>query len=151
MKNQKIRITKEFNFEMAHILWNYDGKCKNIHGHSYKLLVTVIGKPINDPKNIKDGMVIDFGDLKKIVNQLIINTHDHALAVNANSPHKDIFREEFNIDLKQLKPYQPTAENMIIEFAELISRELPILVNLHSLKLYETATSYVEWFASDND
>jgi 6-pyruvoyltetrahydropterin/6-carboxytetrahydropterin synthase len=49
----KIRLTKEFNFEMAHALWNYDGLCKNIHGHSYKLLVTVIGEAITDKKNPK--------------------------------------------------------------------------------------------------
>jgi len=147
----KIRITKEFNFEMAHVLWNYDGKCKNIHVHSYKLFVTVIGIPIQDSTNQKDGMVIDFGDLKKIIKELIIDTHDHSLAVNANSPHKDIFRAEFKIDLKQLKHYQPTAENMIIEFAEVIMAKLPETVKLFSLKLHETASSFVEWYASDNE
>ena len=60
----KVRVTKQFNFEAAHALWNYDGKCKNIHGHTYKLFVTVIGKPINNNKDPKHGMVIDFGDLK---------------------------------------------------------------------------------------
>jgi 6-pyruvoyltetrahydropterin/6-carboxytetrahydropterin synthase len=52
----KIRVSKEFHFEMAHALWNYDGPCKNIHGHSYKLIVTVIGTPLNDPNNPKNGM-----------------------------------------------------------------------------------------------
>ena len=62
-----IRITKQFNFETGHALYGYDGKCTNVHGHSYKLSVTVIGKPIEDTCNVKYGMVIDFGDLKKIV------------------------------------------------------------------------------------
>jgi len=150
MNHQKIRITKEFNFEMAHALWNYDGKCKNIHGHSYKLFVTVTGYPINNSENPKNGMVLDFGDLKKIVNSKIIEKHDHALAINSNSPHKEIFKPEFNFEIKQLKNYQPTAENLIVEFAEILSNELPENVKLHSLKLYETSTSYVEWFASDN-
>ncbi|MBP7509547.1 MAG: 6-carboxytetrahydropterin synthase, partial [Prolixibacteraceae bacterium] len=44
----KIRVTKYYDFEMAHALWNYDGLCKNIHGHSYKLHITVIGEPIDD-------------------------------------------------------------------------------------------------------
>ncbi len=61
----KIRLTKQFAFEMAHSLWNYDGLCKNIHGHSYKLDVTVIGKPIDDESNNKQGMVMDFIDLKR--------------------------------------------------------------------------------------
>ena len=61
----KIRITKQFSFETGHALYGYDGKCKNVHGHSYKLSVTVIGTPITDTTNVKYGMVIDFSDLKK--------------------------------------------------------------------------------------
>lgn len=64
-KMSKIRITKQFSFETGHALYGYDGKCKNVHGHSYKLSVTVIGIPITDTNNVKYGMVIDFGDLKK--------------------------------------------------------------------------------------
>jgi len=150
MKAQKIRLTKEFNFEMAHALWNYDGKCKNIHGHSYKLIVTIIGYPINDETNTKNGMVIDFGIIKQIVKSKIIDNHDHALAVDKNTPLATIFNHNLNFDLKQLKNYQPTAENMIIEFAEILTKELPENVKLHSLKLYETATSCAEWFADDN-
>ena len=62
---QKIRITKEFKFETGHALYGYDGLCKNVHGHSYKLSVTVLGSPIIDSKQTKNGMVIDFSDLKK--------------------------------------------------------------------------------------
>jgi 6-pyruvoyltetrahydropterin/6-carboxytetrahydropterin synthase len=69
----KIRLTKEFDFEMAHSLLNYDGLCKHIHGHSYKLAVTVIATPNYDKSSPKRGMVMDFGDLKKIVKQKIID------------------------------------------------------------------------------
>ncbi len=63
-----IRVTKEFPFEMAHALWNYDGPCRNVHGHSYRLFVTLSGKPPIDVEgNPKNGMVIDFSDLKSIV------------------------------------------------------------------------------------
>ena len=68
----KIRVTKFYDFEMAHALWNYDGLCKNIHGHSYKLFVTVIGEPINNENDNKNGMVIDFSDLKKIVKEKLL-------------------------------------------------------------------------------
>ena len=146
----KIRITKEFHFEMAHALWNYDGKCKNIHGHSYKLFVTVIGTPISDSKNPKNGMVMDFSDLKKIVNKYIIDTHDHAIAVNSDSPHKNIFKNEYNFDIIQIKNYQPTCENMVIEFAEILQNHLPNDVSLYSIRLYETATSFAEWYSNDN-
>ena len=63
----KVQLTKQFDFEMAHALMNYDGHCKNIHGHSYKLYITVEGEPNPDEKSSKCGMVMDFGDLKKIV------------------------------------------------------------------------------------
>ena len=62
-----IRLTKEFSFEMAHTLDGYDGPCREIHGHSYRLFVTVKGRPKDDPSDSKCGMVIDFGDLKRIV------------------------------------------------------------------------------------
>ena len=68
----KIRVTKEFNFEIAHALWNYDGPCANIHGHSYRMFVTVIGEPISVSENPKNGMVIDFGDLKKLLNKKLL-------------------------------------------------------------------------------
>ena len=71
-----IRITKQFTFETGHALYGYDGKCKNVHGHSYKLSVTVIGTPISDLNNVKFGMVIDFGDLKKIVKEEIVDIFD---------------------------------------------------------------------------
>ena len=71
--NNTIRITKEFKFETGHALYGYDGLCKNVHGHSYKLAVTIIGQPISEAKHVKLGMVMDFGDLKKIVEEGIVN------------------------------------------------------------------------------
>ncbi|MEQ3662915.1 MAG: 6-carboxytetrahydropterin synthase [Flavobacterium sp.] len=146
-----IRITKQFTFETGHALYGYDGKCKNVHGHSYKLSVTVIGKPITDISNVKYGMVIDFTDLKKIVKEEIVDNFDHATVFNKNTPHIELAKE-----LKDrghhviLVNYQPTSENMVIDFAEKISKRLPNNINLFSLKLQETETSFAEWFASDN-
>ncbi|MCK0130337.1 6-carboxytetrahydropterin synthase [Flavobacteriaceae bacterium F08102] len=146
----KIRVTKHFDFETAHALYGYDGKCKNIHGHSYQLYVTVIGEPINDATHVKNGMVIDFGDLKRIVNTEIIDLFDHATVLNNNSPHKALAKSiEAHSSKVILVNYQPTSENLIIDFAQRIQRNLPKSVTLHSLKLYETNNSYAEWFASD--
>lgn len=146
-----IRITKLFTFETGHALHGYDGKCKNVHGHSYKLEVTVIGSPINDNSNTKHGMVIDFGDLKKIVNKEIINEFDHATVFNKNTPHLELAQEMQNRGHNViLVNYQPTSENMVIDFAQKISAKLPSYVKLHSLKLKETDTSFAQWFASDN-
>lgn len=146
-----IRITKQFSFETGHALYGYDGKCKNVHGHSYKLFVTVIGKPITDKNNVKYGMVIDFTDLKKIVREEIVDIFDHATVFNQNTPHLELANE-----LKQrdhhviLVDYQPTSENMVIDFADKIKKRLPSEIMLHSLKLQETESSYAEWFAADN-
>lgn len=146
-----IRITKSFTFETAHALHGYDGKCRNLHGHSYSLFVTVIGRPITDADHVKHGMVIDFGDLKKIVKEEVVDVFDHASVFNKNTPHLELGKhlEQLGHDIIFVD-YQPTTEMMIIDFAEKISKRLPENIKLHSLKLQETATSYAEWFASDN-
>ncbi len=147
----KIRITKKFTFEAAHALYGYDGKCKNIHGHSYKLFVTIIGNPIKDSNNVKFGMIIDFSDLKKIVKSEIVEEFDHSVIFNKNSPHKELAEDLIKNGHKViLANYQPTIEEMIIDFADRISSKLPPEIKLHSLKLEETETSYSEWFAADN-
>ncbi len=146
----KIRITKEFQFEMAHALWNYDGKCKNIHGHTYILYVSILGEPINDPTNSKNGMVMDFGELKKIIKSEIFDKHDHFVALNANSPHGEIKFEDYEIKNVQRKNYQPTCENMVLDFVNVIKSHLPKNVELVMLRLYETQTSFAEWRKEDN-
>jgi 6-pyruvoyltetrahydropterin/6-carboxytetrahydropterin synthase len=146
----KIRVTKQFNFESAHALWNYDGKCKNIHGHSYKLFVTVYGTPIFDPENVKHGMLIDFGDLKDIVKINIIDRFDHAVILNINAPYQEMIKVPQMFERFITTDYQPTCENMVCHFSEIIKRKLPHGVELFSLRLYETENSYAEWFANDN-
>jgi len=148
----KIRITKQFSFETGHALYGYDGKCKNVHGHSYRLNVTVIGTPISDNTNVKFGMVIDFSDLKKIVKEEIVDVFDHATVFNKNTPHVELAKELSERDHNVLLvDYQPTSEMMVIDFAKKIKNRLPNNIKLHSLKLQETASSYAQWFASDND
>lgn len=147
----KIRITKQFSFETGHALYGYDGKCKNVHGHSYKLSVTVIGEPITDSHNVKFGMVIDFSDLKKIVREEIVDLFDHATVFNKNTPHIELANELKNRGHHViLVEYQPTSENMVTDFAKKIQDRLPQSIQLHSLKLQETETSFAEWYASDN-
>ncbi|MCK9305751.1 MAG: 6-carboxytetrahydropterin synthase [Bacteroidales bacterium] len=144
----KIRITKEFRFEGAHALRDYDGKCRHIHGHSYALFVTVTGEPLNIKENPKDGMVMDFGLLKKLVNDKIIEKFDHALILRSDAPLAGELSETYSNVVTV--DFQPTCENLAIHFASLLSNSLPDDVNLHSVKLYETPTSYVEWIAQEN-
>src|SRR5690606_1078210 len=147
----KIRITKQFSFETGHALYGYDGKCKNVHGHSYKLFVTVIGSPIDDKHNVRNGMVIAFTDLKKNVKEEIVDVFDHATVFNKNTPHIELAQE-----LKDrghhviLVDYQPTSEKMVIDFMKKIKSRLPQNIELFSLRLQETDSSFAEWYASDN-
>jgi len=147
----KIRVTKEFGFESSHALQGYDGLCRNIHGHSYRLLVTISGTPVNEPQNPKNGMVMDFGDLKKIVREEIVNVYDHCIIINEDS------LPEQKEGLKKITeriicaPYQPTCENMVFDFATKIKNKLPENVRLERVVLYETPSSNAEWLCSDNE
>lgn len=147
---EKIRITKIFRFEMAHALIGYDGLCSNIHGHSYELRVTVSGEPEGDESSPKCGMLMDFSDLKKIVNGHIVERFDHSLVLNARADSALVEQLRKHYRKVELMPYQPTSERMLIHFAALIREQLPSGVSLYSLRLGETATSYAEWYAEDN-
>jgi len=146
----KIRITKMYDFEMAHVLKDYDGPCRNIHGHSYKLFVTITGTPITDPNSPKKGMVMDFKDLKAIVKTNIVDRFDHALVISSETDPVMIESMKKHMENVIIVDYQPTSENLIADFAGIIKSLLPDQVQLHNLRLWETATSYSEWFTEDN-
>jgi len=146
-----IRLTKEFRFEMAHALWNYDGLCRNLHGHSYILKVTVKGKPLTDSNNPKFGMVMDFGDLKAIVKQEILDVVDHAVLLYKDAAIEKVAQLPQMSERLIVVDYQPTCENLLFDFADKIKKRLPETVELYSLRLNETANSYAEWYAIDNE
>lgn len=145
----KIRISKEFTFDMAHALHEYDGLCRNIHGHTYKLRVTLIGEPITD-NSPKKGMVMDFNILKEIVKKPIVDRYDHSIVLNIEqkelATHLDIQDEDKLI----IVDFQPTCENLVATFADEINGKLPANIALHSIRLHETPTSFAEWYAEDN-
>ena len=145
---EKIRITKEFKFEMAHALHGYDGLCKNIHGHSYKLRVTVRGNVRQEKGHKKDGMVMDFSVIKDIVKPEVIDKYDHSLVLNADSPHATIDLSAF--EKVHYLPFQPTSENLVLDVVKTIKEKLPSHVELYKVVLSETATSFAEWSLEDN-
>ncbi len=146
-----IRLTKEFTFEAAHMLEGYDGLCREIHGHSYRLFVTIKGEPQGDEQSPKLGMVMDFGLLKRIVNEQIVERLDHSFMMRNTLTAEQVATElGYHFSKIVLTDYQPTCENMLADFAERLLGALPEDVELHSLRLHETATSYAEWYASDN-
>ena len=145
-----IRVTKQFTFDMAHALFGYDGPCKNIHGHTYKLSVTLKGQVIENSNDPKNGMVIDFTDFKRIVTDNIVSVFDHSLVLNSSAPYGDLKNLNENFERINFVPFQPSCENLLVDFLNKISSKLPEGVTVNSIKLEETPTSYAEWFAEDN-
>lgn len=139
-----------FSFDMAHALFGYDGPCKNIHGHTYHLTITLLGKPIDDQDQVKLGMVIDFGDLKALVNLHIIDKFDHALVLNQEAPYakSEVISNEFEKVI--LVPFQPTCENLLIHFVDILKYKFQHPMQLFSMQLKETPSSFAEWHLSDN-
>jgi 6-pyruvoyltetrahydropterin/6-carboxytetrahydropterin synthase len=95
-------------------------------------------------------MVVDFGDLKAIVKDTILNTYDHALVLNEDAPYSksEVISNEFEKVI--LVPYQPTCENLLLSFVEKLKPLFPMNNQLISIRLEETPTSFAEWNASDN-
>lgn len=144
-----IRITKEFHFEMAHALYEHDGPCRHIHGHSYQLSVTVKGEVVNEPGNPGNGMVMDFSVIKAIVQEQIVSKLDHALLLEENAAQAIAAGHSFFQRVIKVS-YTPTCENMLFDFVQRIKSKLPRHISLQRVMLRETPTSYAEWCAEDN-
>jgi 6-pyruvoyltetrahydropterin/6-carboxytetrahydropterin synthase len=147
---KKIRVTKVFTFDMAHALFGYDGPCKNIHGHTYRLSVTLIGEQILEENNPKEGMVIDFTDFKRIVKENVIDIFDHTLVLKNDTPHSKIKGLSDNFERIIYSSYQPSCENLLLDMLDRIQNHLPSNVEIKNVRLEETPTSYAEWFKEDN-
>jgi len=143
-----IRITKKFEFELSHALTGYNGACHNIHGHTYKLSVTVSGTPVSDQSDPMYGMVMDFARIKAIVRENVIDHLDHALALNASDAERfpGIDRSTRVVYF----PFAPTCEMILFHICTTISAHLPVQVILQTVRLEETSTSYAEWHYEDN-
>ena len=144
----RVRITKEFDFEAAHALDGYPGKCQDIHGHNYHLTLTFLGEPVRDKSFSNNGMVVDFGDIKDFLNKEIKPLFDHRLILRNDS--RFIGLEKKNKRIRYVD-YQPTTENMLLEIVEIVSNSFEKNTDafLCSAFLRETSSSYVEWHKED--
>ncbi len=135
------RVSKEFSFDMAHILDGHDGKCRNLHGHTYKLQVEVSSDLYQ--QGPKKGMVMDFADLKDIVKTLILEPMDHAFIYDTNSERECKIAALLNeLDSKTFgMPSRTTAEEMARFIFNRLKSELP----LSAVRLWETPTSFCEY------
>ncbi|MBN6067042.1 6-carboxytetrahydropterin synthase QueD [Aggregatibacter actinomycetemcomitans] len=137
------KVSKEFSFDMAHLLDGHDGKCQNLHGHTYKLQVEVRGDLYQE--GAKQGMVIDFSDLKKTVNHAILEPMDHAFIYDQTSERESKIAALLQqLDSKTFGvPFRTTAEQL----AQFIFNQLKYQENLpvSAVRLWETPTSFCEY------
>jgi len=132
-----MKIAKEFRWEMGHRLPEHFGLCKNIHGHSYKMLVELEGELD------KNGMIIDYYDVEKIINPIIVKL-DHAFMVNKDDKIVLEFLEKMN-SKKVVVEFQSTAENICLYLLNEIEKaHLPENVNEIKVRVYETVHDYAE-------
>jgi 6-pyruvoyltetrahydropterin/6-carboxytetrahydropterin synthase len=141
-----ISITKIFRFETAHAIFGYEGPCAHIHGHSYELHVRV-GAEQNENGYISGtGIIIDFKELKSIVQTSVIKKLDHKLVLSkeylANTSNRFLNQEVVVFEA------EPTAENLLIFIRNEIQNLFPTNIKLQKLTLWETRDSYAEWIAN---
>ncbi len=136
-------LTKTFHFEMAHAIHGYQGACKNIHGHSYELHVTISANSQEEGYIAAPGFIIDFKELKQLVISSVIWVFDHKLLLSRDylDQNPGIHSQE-NLAIWNA---EPTSENLLLYIQTVICEKLPKHVNLGRLRLYETKDSYAEW------
>ncbi|MDO6354838.1 6-carboxytetrahydropterin synthase QueD [Caloramator sp. CAR-1] len=142
----KITVTKEFTFDCAHMLSNHEGICSNLHGHTYKLEVTASSELIKEGSS--QGMVVDFGDLKSIVKELIVDKFDHSFIFweGGSEAEKEIARvvEGYGMRIVKFKE-RPTAENMALFIIKTLNEYLKDSpIKIVKVRLFETPTSFAE-------
>lgn len=142
-----ISLTKIFHFEMAHAIHGYSGACKNIHGHSYELHVSVSSAIKVTDYIPSPGFLIDFKEIKKLVTEAIIRKFDHQLVLSEG--YIEMNKNLMAADNLFVFEAEPTAENLLICIRKTLEKQLPENIRLTHLKLFETKDSYAEWVADD--
>jgi len=138
-----LSVTKIFYFEMAHAIDGYSGPCKNVHGHSYELHVTVSNSFSGDDYIPAPGFVLDFKELKQLVQSSVLETLDHKLVLSDRFLAKNsALALQENLMVWNA---EPTAENILIYIQKILCEKLPAGIQLASLTLYETKSSYAVW------
>lgn len=133
-----LRVTKSVRFDAAHILTNHKGLCKNLHGHTYRVEISVSA-------GADDGdMVIDFKDLKLAAQELVVSQFDHAFMYNtASEAECDIASVVAKYSMRTVAlPFRSTAENLARHFYGLLKPRIP---GLDSVRVWETVDSCAEY------
>ena len=145
-----VRVCRHEEFEVSHMLDNYDGKCGKIHGHTYKAEIMLEGNIIEDPNNNSFGMLMDFNDLKPIIKE-VIPDHYYISDITQEGIQAELraLMDKYNMPFKTFEG-RSTVENMVCHYAKEIQKRLPEKVFVVEVKLYETTNSYGLWRIEDH-
>lgn len=139
-----MEISKFIEVDLAHRLMNHSGRCKNLHGHRYKIEVIVDDKLDNNKDSSSEGMVIDFNDLKKIMNEVIDDKFDHSTIIySGDTEFIDFFSKLQNKGYRVvIVDFISTAENLAQLWFNLLKKEfVKKNIKLKAVKVWETPTS----------
>ncbi len=142
-----LEITKSIEWDMGHRVPNHKHKCRNPHGHRYRLEMTVSGLISQEKGTSQEGMVHDFGDIKQSLLANICTRLDHCFMASEEDAIFASLSKNEGKDLNiVLVPFVPTAENIVVWCYERLKDSLPAHLQIVRLRLFETPTSYAEFF-----
>ena len=141
-----LTVTKTVRFDAAHVLTNHQGMCRNLHGHTYRVDVSVRRGPATQSAEIPSDMVIDFKDLKRVIEESVVSRFDHAFIYNETSPaESEIAAVVVKHGMRAVAlPWRSTAENLARHFFAELSARIP---GVSSVKVWETPDSSAEYRA----
>ena len=147
-KKAAISITRRLEFDSGHRIPNHDGQCKHLHGHRYAIEVTLTGEVADHPGKADDGMVLDFGDIKKLTNQHVVEPWDHAFLVAKEDQGLVSFLATLPNHKTVIMEHVPTVENLAnAAFAILqpvFAKAFGGRLELSAIRLYETPNCWAD-------
>ena len=147
-KPSNISITRRLEFDSGHRIPNHDGQCRHLHGHRYAIEVTLTGEVADHPGKADDGMVLDFGDIKRLTNQYVVEPWDHAFLVAKEDEKLVGFLASLPNHKTVIMEHVPTVENLATTaFAILqpvFNKAFGGRLELSAVRLYETPNCWAD-------
>ena len=147
-KQAAISITRRLEFDSGHRIPNHDGQCKHLHGHRYAIEVTLTGEVAHHPGKADDGMVLDFGDIKRLTNQYVVDLWDHAFLVAKEDEGLVAFLATLPNHKTVVMEHVPTVENLakaaFTILQPVFSKSFGGRLELSALRLYETPNCWAD-------
>ena len=147
-KPSNISITRRLEFDSGHRIPNHDGQCRHLHGHRYAIEVTLTGEVANHPGKANDGMVLDFGDIKRLTNQYVVEPWDHAFLVAREDEALVAFLASLPNHKTVIMEHVPTVENLATTAFTILqpvfNKAFGGRLELSAVRLYETPNCWAD-------